>query len=72
MAGGDYVPGFVSLSIEFVRGEALTEFTGCLYGLDVFACPALGTDNFIRVDKPSREAMEFMSALRVRALEFVK
>jgi hypothetical protein len=62
-----------SLHIEFVRGvEVLTEFTGCLIELDVFACPALGTDNFIRVNKPSEEAVEFMSALRVRALERVK
>ena len=43
-----------SLHIEFVRGVGVTTaFSGCLIELDGFAGATLGTDNFIRVNKPS-------------------
>jgi|RhiMetdeSRZDD1v2_1073273.scaffolds.fasta_scaffold3065161_1 hypothetical protein len=43
-----------SLHIEFVRGVGvITAFSGCLIELDGFAGATLGTDNFIRVNKPS-------------------
>jgi hypothetical protein len=43
-----------SLHIEFVSGVGvITAFSGCLIEIDGFAGATLGTDNFIRVNKPA-------------------
>jgi hypothetical protein len=67
-----YVPSFFFLRAFYwvVRGVGvITVFSGCSIELDGFAGATLRTDNFIRVNKPSWETVEFMSAIRVRALE---
>ena len=64
----------VCLKLGVIDGfpEGLLCFTGSLIARWFCVCATLGTENFIRVNKPSREAVEFMSAIRVRALERMK
>jgi len=54
------------------RVEPTTDFTGTLGFTDVYRCPALGTGNFIQLEKASVGLIENIAALRIRALERVR
>lgn len=60
------------LLIHLVGGvEALPDGPGSLGFTDIYRSPALGADNFIRLEKPSEDLLEHIAALRALASESV-
>ncbi len=62
-----------SLLIEF--GGGIEQFPNgpVSFGFtDIYRCPALGTDNFIRVQKVSEDGLEHLATLRVLTREVVE
>jgi hypothetical protein len=63
---------FLMQLIEALRGvDPSPEIAGCFVSPDIYRVPAMRAGDFIRVNKPSQEFLELLSALRARAYDYV-
>jgi hypothetical protein len=54
------------------RVEPASDLSGTLGFTDIYRCPALGADNFIKLEKASVGLLDDIAALRVRARDLVR